>query len=194
MEISKGKYNLVDTAWKRFQEGDYAALGEIFRKLYGELYYYGLKLIPREEVVRDTIQDIFVDIWSRKEKITKVNNIKAYLFVAVRHELLLQIKKLRIEDQVAPAGVEPFVFSKEDFMVQEENDSSNRRLLGQSLQKLTDRQREVISLRFNHEMEFEDIAQIMRMNLQSVRNLLFRALQKIRSNMTSKDVKGTARL
>jgi RNA polymerase sigma factor (sigma-70 family) len=184
-EISKGKYNLVDSAWKRFQEGEYAALGEVFRKLYGELYYYGVKLLPMEEVVRDTIQDIFVDLWSRKEKIACINNIKAYLFVAVRHQLLLQIKKLRVEKPTELTGVDLPVFSREDSIVQEENNTSNRRLLNQSLEKLTERQREVIILRFNHEMEFEDIAQIMRMNLQSVRNLLFRALQKVRSNMTT---------
>lgn len=188
MDISKGKYYLVDSAWKRFREGEYIALGEIFRKLYGELFSYGVKLIPLEEVVRDTIQDIFVDIWSRKEKLINVNNIRAYLFVSLRHALLQQVKKLKVEDSTELAGVEPFDFSMEDFIMQEENDSSKRLLLGQSLQQLTDRQREVILLRFNREMEFEDIAQIMRMNLQSVRNLLFRALQKIRSNMNTQKV------
>jgi DNA-directed RNA polymerase specialized sigma24 family protein len=53
---------------------------------------------------------------------------------------------------------------------------------------LTDRQREVILLRFFHGLEFHEISQVLQMNIQSVRNLLFRSLDKIRKDLSDQGV------
>jgi|MTBAKMStandDraft_1061839.scaffolds.fasta_scaffold00720_3 RNA polymerase sigma factor (sigma-70 family) len=185
------KYELTD-AWQKFRKGDHAMLGEVFEDLYQELYYYGLKLVPLPDLVKDTIQDMFVDVWFRRQKMKEVRNIKAYFFVSVRRELLKRIKKLRQESALENGFYEPFEFSKEDFIVKEEVDSELTRTLVQSLDKLTGRQREVVLLRFNHELEFHEIAQVLEMNIQSVRNLLFRALESIRNNMRGLNVEGAS--
>ena len=50
---------------------------------------------------------------------------------------------------------------------------------------LTGRQKEIIYLRFIHEMSFEEISEIMKINIQSARNLLFRSMEKIRKESSS---------
>lgn len=185
MESSENIQNQNSDSWQRFQKGDHSALGDIFHDLYKELYYYGLKLVSIPDLVKDTIQDVFVEIWSRKQKMNEVNNIKAYLFVAIRRDLLRRIDKLRQENLMTDPFSDSFVFSTEDFIVQKETDLQLTQVLLQSLKKLTERQREVILLRFNHELDFHDLALVMEMNTQSVRNLLFRALEKIRKDMKS---------
>jgi len=190
MVIPEDKQSFDVSGWQRFQEGDYEVLGDLFRDLYEELYYYGLKLVLIPDLVKDTIQDIFVDVWSRRQKMGEVKNIKAYLFTSVRHELLRRMEKLRKESRVEDRENRSFEFSKEDFIVKEETETEATQILVQSLKRLTDRQREVILLRFNHEMEFQEIAFIMDMNVQSVRNLLFRALENIRRDMNASGITG----
>lgn len=176
--------------WEKFKQGDYSILGEIFEAHYQELYFYGLKLVHVQDLVKDTIQDVFTDIWSRRTQMGEVLNIKAYLFVSLRHELLRRIGKLRKESGFENIVNEPFIFSVEEFIVKEEDGSEITLLLLKSLRQLTERQREIILLRFNHEMEFQDMATILNMNVQSVRNLLFRALENIRKDMKSAGIKG----
>ena len=53
------------------------------------------------------------------------------------------------------------------------------------LKGLTGRQKEIIYLRFIHEMSFEEISEIMKINIQSARNLLFRSMEKIRKESSS---------
>ena len=190
MQTLDDKYRSVTSAWQQFRDGDYVMLGDIFQHLYRELYYYGVKLVSVPDLVKDTIQDIFVDVWSRRQKMREVSNIKAYLFIAVRRELLRRIGNIRKESFLEDCSKEPFLFSVEDFMIREENGSNGRQLLVQSLQRLTERQREVILLRFNHELEFQDISLMMGMNVQSVRNLLFRALEKIRNDLSNSNIMG----
>ncbi len=188
MEYPDPSPNIITDLWQKFRQGDYELLGEIFQCQYKELYYYGLKLVAISELVKDTIQDIFVDIWNRRQKMDEVSNIRPYLFISVRRELLRRAEKLRKESPLDNTFNEPFVFSAEDFLVREETGSKATRLVVQSLKKLTERQREVILLRFNHELEFQEIAHVMEMNIQSVRNLLFRALENIRNDLNNQGI------
>ena len=190
MEVSDNKSNSIDFLWHKFQQGDYVVLGDLFQKFYKELYYYGLKLVFIPDLVKDTIQDIFADVWSRRQKMEKIRNIRAYLFISVRRELLRRVEKFRKEGLLQEGAISSLEFSKEDFIIQEETGSEAMRLLLQSLKQLTERQREVIFLRFNHELEFSEIASVLGMNVQSVRNLLFRALEKLRSDLNNTGVSG----
>ena len=156
--------------------------GAIFRSRFRDLYFYGLKLVSHSELVKDTIQDIFADLLTREESLGKIENIHAYLFLALRRELLRRIKKIRQADFSEFNVPEPFVFSSEDFLIQKEQGAESDQMLMSSLKGLTDRQREVILLRFKYELDFEVIASVMKMKVQSVRNLLFRALEQIRKN------------
>jgi RNA polymerase sigma factor (sigma-70 family) len=192
MSGTKDSQNIVSDSWQKFRQGNHAVLGEIFQNLYKELYFYGLKLVAVPDLVKDTIQDIFTDVWDRRQKMNGVDNIKAYLFVSVRRKLLKRIEKLRNESFFHPSLMEPMVFSTEDFIVKEETDSQVIVALVQSLKKLTERQREVVLLRFNHELEFQEIAMVMDMNVQSARNLLFRALENIRRDMNASGITGSS--
>lgn len=183
MESLDNSENNISDLWQKFRSGEYDLLGEIFQLQYNELYYYGIKLVVVSELVKDTIQDIFTDIWSRRQKMENVENIKAYLFISVRRELLRRMEKLRKQSKLDIQTPEPFDFSVEDFLVREESKNQVSQQVIECMRKLSERQREVILLRFNHELEFQDIAQIMSMNVQSVRNLLFRALENIRSKV-----------
>lgn len=194
MVSSNNTQNNVSGLWQRFRQGDHALLGEIFQKQYNELYYYGLKLVAISELVKDTIQDIFTDIWLRRQKMAEVGNIKAYLFVSLRRELLHRVQKIRKMNSLDVHFSEPFDFSIEDFIVKEETGLKATLVIVQSLKKLTERQREVILLRFNHELEFQDIAQVLDMNVQSVRNLLFRALENIRADIHKNGIEGISNI
>ena len=50
----------------------------------------------------------------------------------------------------------------------------------QMMNSLSPRQTEIIYLRFLHEMDFVEIAEILGIGVQATRNLLFRALKKMR--------------
>ncbi|MCI0693153.1 hypothetical protein L0337_14255 [candidate division KSB1 bacterium] len=74
--------------WKRMREGDKEALATLFRRHYALLYDYGLKLSQQEELAKDGIQEVFAYIWEKRENISTVNSVRAYLMVAVRRHLL----------------------------------------------------------------------------------------------------------
>ncbi len=190
MESTSLKSNQLQDAWRNFKGGDFASLGIFFETHYQELYYYGIKLVAMPELVKDTIQDLFADVWERRSKMTSVENFKAYLIISLRRELIRRINKARKESAAELPASFQFPFLQEDFIINNEENQEHSRLLAQSLEGLTERQREVILLRFFHGLEFQEISKVLEMNLQSVRNLLFRALEKIRKDMQDQGVNG----
>ena len=190
MESRGLKSNQLQDVWSNFKSGDFASLGILFETHYQELFYYGIKIVALPELVKDTIQDLFTDMWERRSKMSTVENIKAYLIISLRRELIHRISKVRkenVDDQLLPLQ---FSFSAEDFLISTEQNTEHSRLLTKSMEGLTDRQREVILLRFFHGLEFQEISQALEMNIQSVRNLLFRSLDKIRKDMSEQGVTG----
>ncbi|MDP2889766.1 MAG: RNA polymerase sigma factor [Bacteroidota bacterium] len=177
-------------AWSNFKSGDFASLGILFEAYYRELFYYGIKIVAMPELVKDTIQDLFADVWERRKNMVSVGNIKAYLIISLRRELIHQLKKTRKESLTNVDTTMQFSFSAEDFLISAEDKRNHSKLLAQSMEGLTDRQREVILLRFFHGLEFSEISQALDMNIQSVRNLLFRSLDKIRKDMDDQGITG----
>lgn len=190
MDLPNNVANHPFDHWRNFREGDFSSLGVLFEKHYLELFYYGIKIVAIPELVKDTIQDLFADVWERRKNMASVDNIKAYLIISLRRELIRRISKIRKEKPVDQPVLLQFSFSAEDFLISTEQNAEHSRLLTQSMAGLTDRQREVILLRFFHGLEFPEIGQALDMNIQSVRNLLFRALEKIRKDLSEHGVSG----
>ena len=190
MKSEKLKSNDLQIVWSNFKEGNFASLGILFETHYQELFYYGNKIVALPELVKDTIQDLFIDVWERRGKIATVENVKAYLIISLRRELIRRIAKIRKENLPESALSLQFSFSPEDFLISSEQNTEHTALLSKSLESLTDRQREVILLRFYHNLEFQEISLVLEMNIQSVRNLLFRALDKIRKDLAIQGITG----
>lgn len=191
MPVENLKQIRLNEAWDNFKSGDFDSLGVLFELHYRELFYYGIKVVDLSELVKDTIQDLFADVWERRDKMINVANFKAYLIVSLRRELIRRAGKLRTESLSSEISSLQFSFSAEEFLINDEEIKSQSRILANSLSSLTEKQREVILLRFFHNLEFEEMAQILDINIQSVRNLLFRSLEKVRKDMDDQGITNT---
>ncbi|HZL09147.1 MAG TPA: sigma-70 family RNA polymerase sigma factor [Prolixibacteraceae bacterium] len=194
MKSTDLKSNNLQEVWRNFKGGDFASLGILFETHYKELFYYGIKIAGMPELVKDTIQDLFANVWERRNKMAQVENFKAYLIISLRRELIRRINKTRNESSVYQFAEPQFSFSVEDFLISDEENLKHSKILAHSMEGLTERQREVILLRFYHDLEFPEISLVLEMNIQSVRNLLFRALDHIRKDLSGHGLTGAGNI
>lgn len=166
--------------WQRFKSGDEGAFGQIYQQYVGILYNYGYHITTDGFLVQDAIQDLFVDLWRMRQNLSDTTSIKFYLFRALRRKLHRLVESEQIFTELTQ---NPLFSSPAYESIQIANEESTERLqhLQSYLQTLPPRQFEVIRLRFFEEFSFEQIAGIMDMNEQSVRNLLQRAILKLRT-------------
>lgn len=167
--------------WHRFREGDDAAFAELYTLNVDAMLDYGLHFTPIRDQVKDVVQDVFVSIYNKRDKIVDVENVRLYLFVALKNGLFSLFNKDKRYYQIDT--MEP-VFTLEDSAEETymgfEREAEQQRQIRQMLSLLSPRQREVIYYRFTEGMSFDEICVLMQMNTQSVRNLLHRSITKIR--------------
>lgn len=171
-----------DILWQRFISGDKKALGYIFKAYYTELYNYGLKLTGNKDFTMDSVQDLFLKLWKNKEHLPKVSDTKPYLFKAFRNQLIDNMKiHSKFENQSLKEEFEFNVeFSHEDIIITKQLTKEKREKIIDALNQLTPKQREAVYLRYFEDLDFETISNIMKTNIQSVRNTLHRAMSVLR--------------
>lgn len=174
--------------WQKFLDGDREALGTIFSQYFSDLFAYGMKIIASDDLVKDHIQELFVRLWEKRSQLGIVRNVKVYLLVSLKNDLLQTIRNNRYDTLDRSTKSNQFVISFEDFIIEKEQETELAQKVASCLEKLTARQREVIYLRFYHNLDFPHLAEVMEMNIQSVRNLLFRTLEKIRREVDGNDI------
>jgi len=173
--------------WDQLRKGRKEALEQIYKLHADALYDYGMRLCQNTDLVEDCLHDLFIYIWDRKSHLGKTNQIRPYLIIAFKRDLIKRINKRR-KNNISPIADRDYKIADEgqgaeDIWISKEETSGRHRQLEKSLQSLSKRQREAVYLRFHQNMSLEDIAAALKINNQSVRNLLFQALQKLRKNI-----------
>jgi len=167
--------------WNAFQQGDIRAYKYIYQTHFDPLFAYGKRLCPDHDLVKDIVQDIFVDIWTSRSSLRDLHTIKFYLFKIMRNRLskrqplttILSYEDLPDDQQLLTPSIESVI-------TQYETSSDQASRLQKAIKELPSRQREAILLAFYHDFSNEEIAGIMGINNQSVINHLNRAFTALR--------------
>ncbi len=174
--------NLV---WLSLKKGNADAVDILMKKYYSDLYNYGIKLSANRSLTKDCIQDLFVKLWRDREKLSEVTFVKTYLLKSLKQNL---IKVMTKENRwVAYAGQveygEGIVFSQEDLLIVQQEVSDQQQRIVDALNKLPNRYREAVYLKFYSGLTNEQIAEMMSIKTQSVYNLIYEALKILKEHL-----------
>ena len=167
--------------WREFQQGSMAAYAELYKAYSSILYSYGMKFTSDITLVEDSIHDLFCTLWTSRERLSQPPSVKNYLFKSFRNCLYKKINKASFfvnEEQVMDFH---FELAFDDKLVQNENQQQAKKQIEKALEKLTTRQREIIYYRFYQDLEFDEIADIMNMQVRATYKLTARAMDTLRT-------------
>lgn len=139
------------------------------------------------DLIEDSVHDLFVYVWNHKEKLSDTDSIRKYLLASLRNQIINELKKKSKvaygeEDKIKDHGED----SIEDKIIDVESRAENKFQLESSFDVLSSRQKEAIFLRYYNEMSYEDICTVMKINYQSVRNLISTGLKKLSVDIKAK--------
>jgi RNA polymerase sigma factor (sigma-70 family) len=182
MVINKAD-NYMEGNWHRFKEGDKEVFAVIYNHHVDALYRYATKICTDEYLVKDAIQEIFLDLYLKREKNSvKPETLKFYLALALKRNLIKKLQSSRKLLQLGEVKYNEFdiEYSIENQLIEEEDkDVINRKLLN-ALNQLPSKQKEAVYLRFNQSLEYEEVAAILEISIESVRKQVYRAVKTLR--------------
>ena len=168
--------------WSAFQNGDRDAFASIYQKYIDELLSYGYRVTFDRQLIRDSVQDLFLHIWVRRGNLAMTDSIKFYLFRSLRNRIIRNLEKHpeRLHADIGLVDVAEESNAFEAVIFGHDGPSDSYEKLAEAVSRLSPRQREAVQLRYLHGFSLDEIAEMMQMNNQSVRNLLHRAITQLR--------------
>ena len=104
---------------KSIKNGHESAYDSLFREFYTPLVLFSVSLTNDKDISENIVQSIFCNIWESRKKLSKINNIKSYLYTSVRNKSLTHLRDIEKID------------FKADFPEKEDKDITNSILEGE---------------------------------------------------------------
>jgi RNA polymerase sigma-70 factor (family 1) len=162
------------------QSGDSNAFSRIYSQYGKALFHFARKNIKVKEDCEEIVQDIFLDLWSRKDKLGHITSLEGYLFQMVRYKVIRYFQhKGVIQKFEAHYKFFEVLYETPSFELQDKEPLQNsieRCLVGLPL-----RCREAISLRIFKNLSNDEIANHMSITKGTVENYMVTGFDHIRS-------------
>ncbi len=170
--------------WEAFREGDKEAFACLFREYYQTLFRFGNKFTRDTDLLEDCIQELFIELWQSRSKIP-VRSVKAYLLKSVKYKLLKAFRKngrsVPFNEDATGMGLGGFEWSHETFLIAKLESEAKRQQVLSALTRLSNRQKEIIYLKYYQNLSYEEVSEIMNINYQAARNLLYQAIKSLKN-------------
>ena len=133
-----------------------------------------------ENLVKDSIQDLFFELARKREKLSSTDNILFYLLKALRLRIFVNLRK----NKSGGSGINEDLLQEFYLTYSTDVDLAEKELkldrLAESINQLPARQKETIYLKFYKNLSNREIAEIMQLNYQSVGNNIQKAIHKLK--------------
>lgn len=174
--------------WGKLKDGDIDALGQLYDLFIDDLFSYGIQFSHDKSYIMDCIHDLFLNLYKYRKKLAYTSNVKYYLLRSLKNEILKNQK-----GKIIHLSNEAFQKQSDaqNYSISFEEDITNAEFLDESAFKLSRamgflsrKQKQCLFLRFNEERQYEEIAIIMNVSVQTSRTIIYRAIKVLRKHLT----------
>lgn len=173
---------------KAYQGGDADAFELLYQRHSGRVYGFLRKRLQKKEEVDEVFQQIFIKFHSSRHQYDPTYSLTQWIFVMAKTVLLDHWRKVNRQlDQPAEQSVEedPRAVTLSSSYEGNEAQGGGRQDQVPGFEGLSLEQKEVIQLRVQEELDYEEIAKRIGKSQTSVRQILSRALRKLRAAQSS---------
>src|SRR6266487_5740025 len=77
----------------RIATGNESTLAELYQLFYKRLYRFARVITRSDQIAEEVVDDVFVQLWTRRNKIAEIDNLTVYLYVAVKNRSLNELSR-----------------------------------------------------------------------------------------------------
>lgn len=175
-------------AWYRaMQAGDERAFESLFHAHYAPLCRFLREYIRAPDVAEELVQDLFLRLWRDRERLPVRGSVRSYLYVAARNAALNHLRHDRLDvgfrKRWLAGDREPSRAPRSSTPEEETASSELAAAIRSAIQSLPERARLAATLRWEHQLGYAEIAEIMGISVKGVENQLGRIMKALRGTL-----------
>jgi RNA polymerase sigma factor (sigma-70 family) len=157
----------------------------VYFHFYDYLYDYGLRKTSDIHAVEDAIQISFLNIIKQRENLSKVNNLPGYLISTFRRQLFSDLKKQKQMipfENISDEHFEYFKISDSESLDKKELEDLYH-TVNDCISNLTDRQKEILYLRFEKGVSYDIISEMLNITVDSCYKSVYRTVNILKEEV-----------
>lgn len=91
--------NQVNIQIEKMKAGDRESFNQVFRRYYSPMVRFCIRYVADSDIASEIVQDLFVKLWSNREKISFNTSFESYMMTSVRNSALTYINKERSHNE-----------------------------------------------------------------------------------------------
>ena len=147
-----------------------------------KLFRFAFRLLASEEEAKDVVQEVFIKVWNGREQMMEVENWEAWCMRITKN---LSLDRLRTKQRRATDSMEDGFDMRHESLspheTTEQGESMQR--ISQLIAGLPEKQRQVIHLRDIEGYSYQEICEILELDMSQVKVSLFRARNSVREKL-----------
>ncbi len=164
---------------QRIFQNDQTAYKELFELFYNKLFRLAFIITKSRELSEEIVSDVFIGIWRRRDQVLEINNLRLYLYVAVKNTSLNYLAKLTKTgfvylEELDFEPLQPFS-NPEHMLVTKE---MNQRLY-KAIQSLPPKCRMIFKLVKEDGLSYKEAATLLNLSVGTIDNQLVLAIKKL---------------
>jgi RNA polymerase sigma factor (sigma-70 family) len=173
--------------WLEFKGGNQQALQQLYKQHYLGLINYGIKTTGDRAKANDYIIEMLLALWEKKERLPEVENVRSYLLTCLRNTIFQRIRseKLReVKETHAYSLTDQFEFSYDEYIGKVQTDAIIKSRLLKCMDKLTQRQKQLLELKFFDDLSYDEIAERCEISKRTAYNIIYDALKIMKNELS----------
>ncbi|ULQ54149.1 RNA polymerase sigma factor [Flavihumibacter fluvii] len=176
--------NIDAIYWNNLKNGDPDALGYLYDKYVDKLFEKACRLTNNRELAKDAVQEVFLELWQYRMTLSDIQYSQGYLSKVL---LSVTLKKMKKENSTFHVKLDDFYISEdlniEGLIISRDLEKDTAKKLQKAISMLSKRQKQILQLHYTDGLSYEQIAEKLSINYQSVNNLAFRTIHQLRNLM-----------
>jgi len=166
-----------------FNAGNDKAFEEMYKEHSPSIYAFTLNIIRDREEAEEITADTFFKVYRAKGNFKTLNSVLPFLYTTARNACIDHLRRTK----VAQTAKEKFRSANANVFIadNDELDAAYFSLLKKAIDRLPNRQKEVIQKFYLEEMSYKDVASDMGVDVKSVQHLRVRAMHLLREILRS---------
>ena len=172
--------------WSDFKEGDLNSFRHIYDFYFDRLYRYGSRLTTDIQLLEDSIQELFLTLFTNRKNLSDTDNVEFYLLKALKWTIYGNLRKEKFfaskNREIDDFHLEFLVDSEEPEAI----DQEKIELIKQSFKSLKPEAKEILYLKFYQNLDYRQIGEILGIQPDSAKKQVYRIISSLKKILSNK--------
>lgn len=164
----------------KIDKGDHIAFSRLFDDYYEVLCFFANKYISDLDLSRSLVQQVFVDLWTKRGKLSVKHSPKSYLFNAVKNRSIDYLRKKNTNVPITASHENVHQAPFHDLLQEAELNKK----INDSINALPEKCRSVFLLCRFEGLKYIEIAEKLDISIKTVEMQMGIAMKKLRKNLS----------